>query len=556
MKKVVDNSFYHQNLQGVKVLVLVPHQDDEINVAGNNIKNFNDFGAEVHVCYSTNGDYVLPAEVRIGEAVAALKILGCLKENIHFLGYADSLNNNNKEHIFYSKEKVVVSASGHKETYAALGYHDYSFQYQEKHNLYNSVCYHEDLKRLILDIKADIILCVDLDTYADHRMLSLTFDDVMGEILQDEQNYHPKILKRFAYIFAYCAAKDFYQLNLLSNKKPVIKQTETYLQNIIDTGYYKWESRVRLPVVNGEYSSWIFNKTLTKALLCHKSQSAIIHAEQIINGDEIFFERKTNSLSYSARVETSSGDGKYLNDFKILGLNNIDSLYMHYANYFWQPCKEDNDKTATFIWEQPQTISKIVIYGIDGGKGRIKKIRIIFDNGFTINFNKFSANGLASEINILPQINIKWCKLQIIDFDGDEYGISECEFYNDINKLDVLQPFVKIIINDDFAYDYIIDSDTVEIPVAVYKTDALLNTDFKIVYGNAEISNGVIKLLDGDKFILRLECKDNHDIYDQIIIRRKSKLFIKYYKFTQFLESKIGRIIFRAMRKYEYLKSK
>lgn len=135
MKNVVDNSFYHQNLQGVKVLVLVPHQDDEINVAGNTIKNFNDLGAEVHVCYSTNGDYVLPAEVRIGEAVAALKVLGCLKENIHFLGYADSLNNNKQEHIFYSKEKVAVSTSGNKETYAALGYNDYSFQYQGKHNL-------------------------------------------------------------------------------------------------------------------------------------------------------------------------------------------------------------------------------------------------------------------------------------------------------------------------------------------------------------------------------------------------------------------------------------
>ena len=56
MKNNVRNSFYEQNLKGLKVLVLAPHQDDEINIAGNTIVNLVNCGADVKVCFSTNGD--------------------------------------------------------------------------------------------------------------------------------------------------------------------------------------------------------------------------------------------------------------------------------------------------------------------------------------------------------------------------------------------------------------------------------------------------------------------------------------------------------------------
>lgn len=47
MKNNVRNSFYEQNLKGLKVLVLAPHQDDEINIAGNTIVNLVNCGADV-----------------------------------------------------------------------------------------------------------------------------------------------------------------------------------------------------------------------------------------------------------------------------------------------------------------------------------------------------------------------------------------------------------------------------------------------------------------------------------------------------------------------------
>ncbi len=63
-------SFFEASYSGKRVLVLAPHQDDELNLAAGAIPNFLKAGAEVFVAFATNGDYYsdLPAEVRLTEA--------------------------------------------------------------------------------------------------------------------------------------------------------------------------------------------------------------------------------------------------------------------------------------------------------------------------------------------------------------------------------------------------------------------------------------------------------------------------------------------------------
>ena len=89
----MDNSFFDDDFyDNKKILILAPHPDDEINIAGSVIHNFASKGAEVFVLYSTNGDYEWPAEIRFGEAIDSLRILGVKKTNIIFLGYGDTFN--------------------------------------------------------------------------------------------------------------------------------------------------------------------------------------------------------------------------------------------------------------------------------------------------------------------------------------------------------------------------------------------------------------------------------------------------------------------------------
>ena len=72
-----------------KILIIIPHQDDEIHLAGNLIASLKDT-RNIYVAYTTSGDYAYNASVRYKEAIKSLWKLGKIKkENIFFLAYPD-----------------------------------------------------------------------------------------------------------------------------------------------------------------------------------------------------------------------------------------------------------------------------------------------------------------------------------------------------------------------------------------------------------------------------------------------------------------------------------
>ncbi|MEQ1731467.1 MAG: PIG-L family deacetylase [Vicinamibacterales bacterium] len=76
---------------GIDVLVIAPHPDDEILLAGGVIELAVAQGRHVAVILVTNGDYSCERDgyLREAESVAALKTLGLPEANVHFLGYPD-----------------------------------------------------------------------------------------------------------------------------------------------------------------------------------------------------------------------------------------------------------------------------------------------------------------------------------------------------------------------------------------------------------------------------------------------------------------------------------
>ncbi|MBQ3433933.1 MAG: PIG-L family deacetylase, partial [Selenomonadaceae bacterium] len=205
------NSFFDKSFFGTRVLILAPHPDDEINIAGNMILTLAAAKAEVFVAYSTNGDFEQAAEVRAKEAVDALKILGVPRERIIFLGYGDGHK---------LSDKPTQSPAGHVETYAAQDFVDYAKKTFGRHSPYTRQNFKRDLKSLLLELRANIIFCVDFDSHPDHRTLSILFEETLGEILSERTDYRPEVYKKFAYATAFTAAADFYAPNLLSTRKP------------------------------------------------------------------------------------------------------------------------------------------------------------------------------------------------------------------------------------------------------------------------------------------------------------------------------------------------
>ena len=76
---------------GVDVLVIAPHPDDEVLLAGGVMGRAVREGRRVSVIIVTNGDYSCERDgyLREAESIAALQLLGVAESDVHFLGYPD-----------------------------------------------------------------------------------------------------------------------------------------------------------------------------------------------------------------------------------------------------------------------------------------------------------------------------------------------------------------------------------------------------------------------------------------------------------------------------------
>lgn len=551
-----DNGFFHQDLAKKRILALVPHEDDEINTCGSLIKILSICNAEVFVAYSTNGDWKFSAEIRIKEALAAAKVLGVRSENVFFLGYGDSMANNEHNHIFYACEKVTCSPAGHCETYGTNLSSDYSYLIREKHQPYTKNNFIDDIVSLIENISADLIICSDLDDHPDHRMLSLAFDQAIGIVRKRNPNYTPDVFKTFAYSLAYNAVADHSILNNPQTQKPTLGITDNYFVDLIDKSIYVWDARIRIPVV--QYKGRVNKGIISKALLKHKSQHIISHADRIINSDEVYWSRRTDSISYNAKVIASSGNPSYLNDYMIINLEEVDSKAPKFADYCWKPDDADDKRIAQFSWKEDQNIEQIRLYSSIDEESKILELSISFSDGYSMIINEIPNNGRPMIIDTGKREGIKWCSLRIISYKGSNYGLSECEIYADKDK-GIDMPYCKLMANDNFIYEYYIKRSIRKIKLSLYShhcEDRLLH--LYVRKGHSTIHDYEISIDRKDKDII-VECSDdNENVWDRIKIIRVSDLRLFIYRIETFLDisyirkakitKRIDRFIFRAKR--------
>ncbi len=523
------NSFFSENYNRKKVLVLVPHQDDEINVAGNLIYTMSKQGADIYVVYSTNGDYQTDAEIRIKEAFKSLHILGIPKENIIFMGYGDSYNTCEEKHISEVEEGTVESNAGHRETYCTDTVNEFAFTRRGEHSRYNRGEYCKDLKEIILTILADLIVCVDFDQHPDHRWLSLAFDEVMSQILHRSNNdYLPQVLKKFAYANAFCAPDDIRSINLRGTQRPNKNNTLNYLRDIIDYGNWMWNERVRIPVHEDLRINFLIKRNLlVKAMMAHKSQFMALRAGRIINSDEVFFERRTDSISYRADITVSTGDKKYIDDFKYIGIKDIKSKYPYFDDYLWIPDQNDREKSITFDWKNPQSIRVINLYfGIS--EKFVHRFAVKMDDGFYKEYRCESAEIKRIDTGLHEEIR----RLSIIILDSDiDAGISEVEIFSSAEYKRLIKPYIKIVLDGNFAYDELIETSSKGCSIDVYSygcenLDVEIETDKGIMIQNGKVYwNKKIK-----KFHIKAKISD--DVYDEVIVQN-NKMHGNYVEFAQ-----------------------
>lgn len=518
-----DNSFFHNKFNKLKVLLLVPHEDDEINTAGSFVYTLSRCGADISLIYTTNGDWKYSAEKRFEEAINSATLFGISEENIYFLGYGDAINSEERNHLFYHYNTVACSAAGHTETYGTNKHPDFAFQRENMHHAYLNKNYLKDLVEIICLINPNLIICTDFDEHPDHRMLSLYFDKAIGLIKKKISDFNPEIWKSFAYALAYTAISDYSIINNPETQRPEIGTTGKYELDIIDKFYYQWQKRIRIPIPSKVQNCSIRNNFIAKALQQHKSQFIILKADSIINSDEVFWSRRTDSISYSAKVEATSGHKEYLTDFMIYNVRNIDNFIPEFEDYFWQPDENDVEKKVMFSWPKAVTIEKIVLYGAVSQNGKIEKLLISLSDSYQKIITDFPQNGNPVEVFVGRHENITFCEVKILSATGQVYGISECEFYSVANFISCINPFCKILVNDNFVYEYVIDENIKTVSFDCYCYGIIDSITICVEKGKSTLNKGKLLIDKADKEIILKAQNESGDIWDRIVVKRLSR---------------------------------
>lgn len=398
-------------------LIIVPHPDDEINIAGGLFDHLLKKNYNIFVAFLTYGDYYRAlAPKRAREALKAQKILGY--QHILYLGWGDEYEG---LHIYDANNYYCCkSHAGNTETYNIDNIETFHYIKYGRQARYTKDNLKNDIKDLILEITPALIICSDTDNHPDHRALSLLFDEVVGELLK-KTDYHPTILKRFAYLGSYKGIDDFFC-------NPIRETLPSYF-NLIEPSLsypYCWDDRLKIQVSkkNADYIFW--KSPIYKALLCHSSQYAVRRFSRIVNRDIIFWERRTDSLSYKANLEVSSGDGRYINDFKIVDTDDIRSLsptIIPSINKAWSPNVGDSCPYINFKFDSYKSISCIVIY--KNPDTQIGRIHLLFDNGFVYNCDKCKMSVI--KVIFPKQHNVR--KIKISFKECRNLSINEIEIY-------------------------------------------------------------------------------------------------------------------------------
>ncbi|KAI4441743.1 PIG-L family deacetylase [Schaedlerella arabinosiphila] len=422
-----------------RLLVLAPHPDDELLIAGALIYTLKKKHYDITVAYFTNGDSSSgQGIVRIQEAIDALNVLGVREKDIQFLGYGNGWKNG--KHLYNLPDgKEGVSYADKRETYCIEGHPEYRMLKSGKHHRYTRQNAKEDIRELLLDIRADIIICVDFDSHADHRALSLFFEEAMADILRNNGSYTPIVLKKFAYAGMGSAKWDYYY-SPMPETQPGFREELFDQRYECDNPVFVWNDRIQLKIHRRTRTRHISSNILYKAALKHKSQKFHNRVGTFANADMVYWQRRTDSISYQARITATSGRADYVNDFKMIdcpdilcGLDGVGML----KNCAWIPDRSDSIQKLFLDFQRPVRVSKVHLYENFLPHENILKAQLTFDTGLVVDIRDIDHKGRKTEVIFDTQYDVKHMEFQILESEGAEYGLTELEIYEDDNEQDI-----------------------------------------------------------------------------------------------------------------------
>ena len=414
-----------------KVLIIAPHPDDEINLAGQLCITLKRNKYEFFVVYITNGDYKKSiGNKRLYEALEANSVLGIPSSNIIILGYANEYEG--PIHIYNALEdSCLKSKIGKKRTNSIKEKPEYCFKKKGIHRKFNKKSIRYDFESVMLELLPDLIICPEFDSHPDHRATSLLFDEVMCDILKKKSWYRPIVLKKYIHEGVWSGPKDYYEFPM----RPTLTSGPRFYSGMLhelDTPNLKWDERICWKPDQKTLTPLLIKNIVFNAARKHRSTTAWYEMQRVINADMVYWHKPTDNIALNAEVLVSSGNGKYVNDYKYYDsddLYNINNPFTKPECFCWQPDALDKKKSVELRFTEDQVIKCIRIYEDCNWENHIKSIVLDSDEK-TLYKGPLNNDGSKTEIILNEKIYTKSIILYICDYDGNP-GIAEIEVFSE-----------------------------------------------------------------------------------------------------------------------------
>lgn len=552
---------YRDFFNGDTVMVIVPHEDDEINVAGATIYGAIKEGLHVFLVYVTNGDFQYKADIRYKEVTRMASIMNLPMENIHFLGFPD---NSGKE-LLATRDRVFINHAGFSETHGSYGIIDYPTQYMggPLSYTYNNLVL--AIKDIIGRFKPSTIIAIDEDVHVDHQLTSIAVEESICKVVKENSNYTPKVLKSFAYDTDFESINDYYAMHLQST----VQNRAWIVADFLSTNnpMLLWEDRIRIPVPPDCRSLSLVGNPMFRALGAHMSQSSYKHGPKLINGDQIFWQRRTDNLVLHATVTATSGNISKINDFLRYDSYDVTKKIANPEDYTWIPDDTDQESTVTIRFDEPTEIKYInwfenVWFSNDIGQA-LQGTTIKTSTGLEINippyyYPHFEVFPYIKKYIFEQPITIDWISFTVMKPKGVMSGISEIEIYPPNNQFPT---YCHIVCNEQFAYDWVVYPGESLPSISVYGDSVIDNKDFTFFVDDKSMDYKLMietlpMLIKNKSVTIRY---GNHQMYHEIVLKQGNqwdyiirKCINIYNKISYVLHKSKYRIGFNLAQKYRY----
>lgn len=412
-----------------KTLIIAPHPDDEINLAGQALIELNKNKIETYIVFTTNGN----AEKKLGnkrlkEAINSLNVVEIDENHIIFLGYANEWKH--RKHVYNAQKKeVCISLVDTNKTDSIKTHPEYFCKKEKLHHLFTRGNFKADMKGVVLDIAPELIICVDFDRHVDHRAASLMFDEVMGEILKENKLYRPVILKKFAYNGVWLGERDYY-CHPFCRTKNIGDFFYSGQTHELESPNLLWNERKSYAVDERTKTTMLRKNILYKMAKKHTSTTAWWQMQRVINADMVYWERKTENLLFDADISVSSGDSSYLNDFKYYDTRDVYDTkdpFWDSSIFCWQPDENDNNPVIEIRFCQLVEIKTICIWEDCNIGNHIVSLDVVCNSEMAIN-QELAGDGSCTKIEFSSVVKSDKVEIYLKRWTGRP-GIAEIEIY-------------------------------------------------------------------------------------------------------------------------------